>query len=57
MSQAVNRPMNSIALLGSYWTKLFHPAFDLDPEAVYAEYLKMQDLEHPEYMIFIYPEI
>jgi len=49
--------MNSIALLGSYWTKLFHPAFDLDPEAVYAEYLKMQDLEHPEYMIFIYPEI
>ena len=39
------------------WTKLFHPEFKIDPEAVYREYLEMQGLQYPEGMIFIYPEI
>jgi len=39
------------------WTKLFHPDFNIDSEAVYREYLEMQGIRYPEGMVFIYPEI
>ncbi len=41
----------------TYWTKIFHPEFDLvDPEDVYREYLdEFLDIEYPD-LIFVYPE-
>jgi iron complex transport system substrate-binding protein len=38
----------------TYWAKIFHPDVDLDPEAVYREYLEYQGMEYPEDRIIVY---
>jgi iron complex transport system substrate-binding protein len=39
----------------TYWAKLLHPEFDLDPNSLYEEYLsKYMDIEYPD-LIFVYP--
>ncbi len=41
-----------------YWTKIFHPAFDLDPEGVYREYLeRFLGIEYPEGLVVVYPPV
>ena len=42
----------------TYWAQIFHPEVDLDPEAVYREYLEeFQGIEYPEDKMVVYPEI
>lgn len=42
----------------TYWAKIFHPDVDLDPEAVYREYLeKFQGLEFQEDKVVVYPKM
>ncbi len=38
----------------TYWAKIFYPDVDLDPEAVYREYLEYQGMEYPEDRIIVY---
>jgi len=41
----------------TYWAKIFHPDADLDPEAVYREYLTFQGVEYPEDRMTVYPAL
>ena len=39
----------------AYFTKWFHPYFDLDPAGIYREYLEwFMDVEYPDDMTFVY---
>ena len=49
--------MDSVVGL-TYWAKIIHPELDLDPKAVYIEYLtNFMDILYPEGTIFVYPEV
>lgn len=42
----------------TYWAQLFHPEVDLDPEAVYREYLEeFQGMAYPTGIRVVYPEL
>ncbi|MDI6886633.1 MAG: hypothetical protein QMD22_09935 [archaeon] len=42
----------------TYRAKIFHPEVDLDPEAVYREYLEeYQRMEYPEERMVVYPPL
>jgi iron complex transport system substrate-binding protein len=41
----------------TYWAKIFHPDADLDPEAVYREYLAFQGVTYPEDRMAVYPAL
>jgi iron complex transport system substrate-binding protein len=41
----------------TYWAKIFHPDSDLDPEAVYREYLAFQGVTYPEDRMAVYPAL
>ena len=42
----------------TYWAKLLHPEFDLDPEGIYKEYLeRFLGIEYPEDLIPVYPPL
>ena len=49
--------MDSVVGL-TYWAKIIHPKLDLDPKAVYIEYLtNFMNISYPEGTIFVYPEV
>lgn len=49
--------MDSVVGL-TYWAKLLHPDADLDPKAVYTEYLtEFMGITYPEDLIFLYPPL
>ena len=42
----------------TYWAKLLHPEFDLDPEGIYKEYLeRFLGIEYPDDLIPVYPPL
>ena len=41
----------------TYWSRIFHPEVDLDPEMVHQEYLARLDFEYPGERVFVRPEI
>ena len=51
-------PLNGLdSIVGlTYWAKLLHPEFDLDPEGIYKEYAeRFLSIEYPEDLILVYP--
>lgn len=42
----------------TYWAKIFYPEINLDPKAVYTEYLtKFMSISYPEDNVFVYPPL
>jgi len=41
----------------AFMAKLIHPEIDLDPSAVYKEYLDLLGIKYPEGKTFIFPEL